>query len=341
MVIAPEIYGEWNDDPNQFSYSYRNIDKRIKTNANVLWENLPARSAGDKLITGDLSPIVEEITRLNGWDSGNSMVFLIDPLAAGGVHSVQSYNGNPASAPKLLIQYQSVVQPTTEPPSYITARDLLLTELDNMDTSGGTPIVGAYHEAAQYFLGGGVDYGTHRGLGASNRRHRVSHPLSYAGGQVFRHSDCTDSDILNSDCISETINGNARYISPMESSCQTNHIVLLSDGQATNSGDAVSRVQNTISSNCDHQSNAGETCGTELAHWLATNDHSPQIRNEQKIKTYTIGFAADLPFLERIASHGEGRYFQASSSAQLVSSFEDILDDVYSVDTSFVAPGLR
>ena len=341
---AAWIIGEASDNPRQFSNKYNNISNRPLTSQRVHWGSLPARVRGEKLITEDLSNIVTGLTTRNGWKPGNSMAFLMYPSSSTGKHPTESYNGNPANAPKLRIKYQSTVQPSTEEPSFLIARDHLLNELDSMRQWGGTPLVGAYHESVQYFLGGDVDYGTQRGVSKPNRKNRVSHPLSYTGGTVYRESGCTDGDIENEACISETILGNARYISPMESSCQTNHIVLLSDGEASGSAGSanqtIKRVENTIGSVCSRvASNLNESCGLELAEWLAKTDLSATHQNVQNIKTYTIGFNVDLPFLEDIASKGKGQYFRADSSADLVASFEDILEDVYSIDTSFVAPG--
>lgn len=334
---SANIYGEAADSPGRFRRWRNNLSSRNRTNASVAWNSLPQRSDNEKLISPDLSNIVTELTQRNGWKSGNSMAFIMIDNNSTGKHATESYNGNQGSAPKLVISYQTILQTDNEEPTYLSARDLMVNEVSNMSAHGGTPIVGAYHEAAQYFLGGDVDYGLRRGY-FTNEKHRVSHPLSYAGGSLYRDPDCTDNNIEGRDCRSEKISGNASYISPMESSCQTNHIVLLSDGDAT-SDNSQARVQNTIGSTCDTSGSYSERCGPELAHWLATTDHSSVLRNDQFIKTYTIGFNIDHPFLKSIAANGEGRYFRADSSEELVSRFQDILSDVYSVDTSFVAPG--
>lgn len=336
------IYGEASDSAQGFSRNRNNIGNRPKTGANVAWNNLPPLQTNDKLITPNLSNIVSEITSRNGWSSGNSMVFIMNDNGSTGKHPAESYDGDAAAAPKLVVKYESFVQPATEEPTYITARDRLLNEITGMTATGGTPIVDAYYEATQYMLGGRVDYGTERGNNR-NRFHRVSHPLSYVGGTVNRPVGCSDNNLDSTECINETITGTPRYISPIESSCQTNHIVLLSDGNAT-SNSAVAKVEAQIGQSCARQNASGpidsdEYCGTELAHWLANTDHSNTLSQEQTIKTYTIGFNIDHPFLQSIANNGDGRYFRADSAADLVARFQDILSDVYSTDTSFVAPG--
>lgn len=337
-----QIYGEARNSPGQFKRERNNIANRRKTGASVQWDDLPRLRANAKLVTPSLNPIVSEITRRDGWKSGNSMVFILENRGSSGKRAVESYDGDAGAAPKLIVKYESFIQPSTEQPTYITARDRLLSEIKGMTAQGGTPIVGAYYEAAQYMLGDNVDYGRNRGFSNRDRNgksrfHRVSHPLSYVGGAVERRSDCTDNNLDAPGCTNERIVGQPRYISPIEASCQTNHIVLLSDGDASLSN-ASSKVRSKIGKACTPVNDSDELCGTDLAEWLANTDHS-SLDKEQTISTYTIGFNTDHPFLKRIAKSGKGRYSTADSAAELAASFQEILAEVNSTDTSFVAPG--
>ncbi len=331
------ITGESSASPKTYQRQRYNISRRPRTNSIVEWDNLSSIATNDLVVTPDISNIVAELTSRSTWQSGNALSFIMDSKTTAGKVSVASYNYSPTDAPKLVIKYKSIVQPSTEAPTYITARDRLLTEITGMTATGGTPVVDAYYEATQYMLGGAVDYGTQRGVSKS-RFHRVSHPLAYTGGTLYRPDGCTDSDPDSIDCIKESISGSASYISPIESTCQTNHIVLLSDGEAT-SNSAVGKVESLIGESCAPNSDSRQKCGVDLAEWLQTTDHSDSLQGEQTIKTYTIGFNIDHPFLKSIAQEGGGRYFRADSAAELVARFQDILSDVYSVDTSFVAPG--
>ena len=125
----------------------------------------------------------------------------------------------------------------------------------------------------------------------------------------------------------------------MKSSCQTNHIVLLSDGQATSNSSA-NKIRAMIGdSTCAARSDKDEVCGVELAGWLDDTDHKAELNGKQSISTYTIGFNFSSSFLSDLAIAGGGSYFTANSSADLVNVFSSILGDVLAVDTSFVAPG--
>lgn len=335
--LSLKVSGEAHDDPPTYRSTWRNISNRAKTSS-VIWSNVDAAATNSKIIAPGLAPIVQEIVNRGGWQSGNAMAFMVEKVSGNNMRELESYNGEPANPPKLRINYRATSDRSD--PSLITARDKLKEVVAGLTATGGTPIVDAYYEAAKYFRGENVDYGTKRGT-YKNKYHRVSVPESYSGGSVYRPSGCTDQDLDQSDCKYERIDGNAQYISPFKSSCQTNHIVFLSDGAAT-SNSAVSKVKSLIGMDagtaCINR-DGDEHCGEELAAWLNESDHASGITGTQNISTYTIGFNFSSNFLEDIAQAGGGSYFQASSAEQLVNVFQSILGDVLSVDTSFVAPG--
>ena len=130
----------------------------------------------------------------------------------------------------------------------------------------------------------------------------------------------------------------ATYTSPMVGECQKNHIVMLSDGQAWGNN-AVSKTRNLIGGNCTWSGAWGsETCGVELAGWLAANDHAPSVPGDQDISVSTIGFNIRSTFLDRVATAGGGEYYEASRSEELVDVFNEIITSVKDIETTFVAP---
>ncbi len=130
----------------------------------------------------------------------------------------------------------------------------------------------------------------------------------------------------------------ATYTSPMAGECQKNHIVMLSDGQAWGNN-AVTKTRNLIGGNCATSGAWGsETCGVELAGWLAGTDNSSSIPGDQNITISTIGFNIRSTFLDRVATAGGGDYYEASRSEELVSVFNEIITSVKDIDTTFVAP---
>jgi len=82
---------------------------RPKTAAKADWDDVANPDAGDKLISVDLSAIVQEIVKTgSGWTAGEAMVFIVqkDPATAPlGNRTLKSFNSGSAVAPRLRIRY--------------------------------------------------------------------------------------------------------------------------------------------------------------------------------------------------------------------------------------------
>ncbi len=335
------IEGDANPNPVKFSSKKYDLSNRNKTTAKVDWNAMPELNVKEKLISPDVSSVVQEIVNNSGWNLGNSMVFLVSRKSGTATRTVESYDGEPTSAPKLTVSYKVSGGATgggETQTTYLTTRDKLKQILEDMKIRGGTPSVAAYYEAAKYFKGLPVDYGTERGLGSNKHQyHRVSHPESYTGGTLSRPSGCTDEDFNSYNCKYEVINGSPVYVSPMTDVCQSNHIVMLSDGQPTSSS-AISKVKSLIgTSSCVDRGDG--TCGEELATYLKNNDQTTNIPGMQDVSTYTIGFNFTSDWMKDVAAAGGGNFYEADSSAQLVDAFNNILSEILKVDTTFVSPG--
>jgi type IV pilus assembly protein PilY1 len=135
------------------------------------------------------------------------------------------------------------------------------------------------------------------------------------------------------------------YPTPITSACQATHVVLLTDGQA-NGYSTTSQTGITAwngSSCTGDSSNSNEKCGRTLGTYLHTVDQSP-FTGDNFITTNTIGFAlgtntAAQTFLTDIANNGGGTAYTAANAGELSAAFSKILQDVLSVDTTFVSPG--
>jgi hypothetical protein len=100
------IEGEDEDWSRPFTNDWRNISRRHTTSPTVAvdwpivsnWDN-------DQLIqTPDLTGIVQEIVDRDGWSMGNPMNFVFS-TTGGGHRIIESYDGNPDQAPRLVIDY--------------------------------------------------------------------------------------------------------------------------------------------------------------------------------------------------------------------------------------------
>ncbi|HEB93939.1 MAG TPA: hypothetical protein ENI94_10855 [Gammaproteobacteria bacterium] len=152
------------------------------------------------------------------------------------------------------------------------------------------------------------------------------------------------------------------YDSPIQHTCQSNHVVLLSDGEPTrlSTQGPIAALLYPNSDRADHQryldcadlSNqftgkipANGRCLPELVEHMATADQSTVRQGTQTISTYTIGFELSgnteaQNFLRLLANKGTGQYFDANSPAELVTAFKQIIREVTSSDVSFSTPSV-
>ena len=137
--------------------------------------------------------------------------------------------------------------------------------------------------------------------------------------------------------------------SPIESSCQSNFLVLMTDGQANRNNDAtVTTAESLTGTSCTESGSwdnddgeAGQTCGTELTRWLNGTDQSTTVPDKNLVSTHTIGFAlqtnnAAKQFLSDMATVGGGKSYDAKDASQLANAFNNILQEVLSTNTTFV-----
>jgi len=150
------------------------------------------------------------------------------------------------------------------------------------------------------------------------------------------------------DAVNYLRNGKDGYPSPLNSACQTTHLVLLTDGQANqNTDDAKSDIASLTGTRCSNDaSDDGEKCARTLATWMANNNQVSDI-DGSTITTHTVGFALDASgqaasanikkFLSDLATNGGGGNYNATTAGDLSTAFNDIIQHVISTDSTFVA----
>ncbi|MCP5019059.1 MAG: VWA domain-containing protein [Ketobacter sp.] len=333
------IYAQNSDNPSYYSNS-RKPNSLSTIGTTVSWPNIEAWSGNSIYRTPDIAPLVQALVNRGGWSEGNAMSFIIKNTSGSGTRDARSYDNDATRAPKLVINVAGTPSELAD-----TTRDVLRDIITNLDAGGYTPIVDTLYEAALYYRGDNVYWGRIRGDTSvsrsdysDHRYFRVSHEDSYTGGTLSQPSGCTDSNLNSSNCIGEQITGTPVYDSPILDQCQPNHIVLLTDGEPTQNRSQALIRSLTGDTSCD--TSGYGACGEELAAFLQENDQSSTVINSQRIKTHTIGFNIDDPYLGRIASNGGGGYYTASSSSDLLTAFDEILRSVLNVDTTFVSPGV-
>lgn len=328
------IKGQATGNSATFTSSGNNISTRSQTTASVSWSSLPNLAVNQKLVSPDIKTVVQEIVNRSDWASGNAMSFII---SGSGTKNVESYDSEPAAAPLLRVKYSSTTA------TQKTVREQLKELVVATRAEANTPIVDALYEAALYYRGNGVDYGKKRDgqSGTLARWTRVSHPESYTGGILYTPSGCTAADPDSANCIMEEITGSPLYTSPIAYSCQSNHIVLLTDGAAT-ANNSVAKIK-TMASISTCSGTGDEECGVNLTAYLHTADQSALANVggvPQTVATHTIGININNTFLSNLASNGGGFYKTANDANEVVSAFTSILNEVLKNPTSFVSPSL-
>jgi type IV pilus assembly protein PilY1 len=180
---------------------------------------------------------------------------------------------------------------------------------------------------------------------------------SCPGGQDTE-GNCNGGWVCSGTVVNETHNRcrlaeqrlvGANYVTPIQTACTSNHIVLLSDGKPTEDDTATKNAIRTLTKKtaCDGLAAKGISssqiidkgeCGTDLVEYLNTVDQSSSTAGtnqpgDQFITTNTIGFQLDAgsdgaKFLTEIATAGGGTYYDASNSAGLVNALQNIVSAV-------------
>jgi len=334
-----KIYGDDTVFSAVFNGNFDNdASLRMPTMASVAWNNIGETISGTGIKSPNLAAIVEEIVAKPGWLPGNPMTLLIEGDGSSGSRSFKTLDGDGAAT--LIVSYQLDESSLAgESVPLRTGRDDLLSAILAMEPIASTQLMDAYYEAAAYMTGKAVEFGRQRGHGLLlDRFYRISSPDTYTGGQVYRPPLCSESNLNSAACVSERIDLAPVYNPAPPTSCGTDQIVLLSDGEATknNAQALVQSMTNNVS--CETRSNEAEICGVELSEWLSVTDHYPNMDDTQSIITHTVGFNFSSSFLKDIAARSGGGFHTANTSSELVEVFSTIIANTADANTTFVAP---
>lgn len=213
-----------------------------------------------------------------------------------------------------------------------TNRPSLTNEVNKIVHYGATPLQETYLEAAYYWMGDPVLYGRYSREGY----------ITSSGYYARRDRPSVGNSRLP---------GTWTYKSPITSACQRNYIVYLTDGQPTRDINGTSVIQSLLNDpdytahdartceNPDGLTNGGE-CLDELAEFLHDNDFNDVLPGRQNVISNFIGFAIDLPFLERAAENGGGTYYKADNAVTLRNALTEIFNVVADDVNGFTAPAV-
>ncbi|MEM1404552.1 MAG: hypothetical protein AAGG55_14540 [Pseudomonadota bacterium] len=353
-VTTMVISAESSDDALTYTGTTGTITGRTYSGSTVTWTtDSAAWATGETYRSPDISSLVSGVTSRAGWSAGNAMAFKISSTSSDDKEA-ETYDGSPGEAPRLVVVFQDDGSGLTDR----TTRDVMTELVSELNHQGWTPIQDTLYEAALYYTGESVKWGASRGSssvdGGPFAYTRVSADASMVDGTytVNRPTGCTDANLGAPECANETISGNvgtATYDSPIDDSCQEqSHIILLTDGAAnrphsaslipTFTGAACANVPTDNGDGTTTALTSGEQCVKDLAEYMNQNDMRPLLDRNQRITTHTIGFNFSSQWLEDVANAGGGTYTTANNASDLVDEIKDIIGEVLTEDSTFVAP---
>jgi hypothetical protein len=225
------------------------------------WTMLAANGTGDDgtwrtnvqggLYSVDVTEVVQEIVNSGEWRSYSNMGFYIAPNGNNpGLREVISYDANTGKTESAFLEITVKGLLGEEGSGAITrtVRDHLkqvTRELracySSQSNACSQLIIDALHESGLYYLGGKVEGGKSRNNDVYNR---VSHRDSFINSDICYGGGCKTAEAVGcmidvmpyeAACAGESLGSHqaSRYVSPIASNCSPNHIILISDGEAT------------------------------------------------------------------------------------------------------------
>jgi type IV pilus assembly protein PilY1 len=344
-----DLYAHDTNNSAAFPNSRGNISGRTRTSATARWNISDNWQTDYTYRSPELKTLIQEVFDRGSWNEGNALSLVVYGSSGATTRSIYSFDGSGARAPKLVIKVASTPSVSA---ADLTVRGHINSLVQNLDARTFTPIVDTLYESALYYRGAEVYYGADRqifdsGDGLDLRYKRVSVENSYTGGTHVMPASCSEDNLDSTNCRDETITNSPSaptYISPIVSDCQSNHIVLFTDGEANhnNSQGVIGTLIGNSSCGTD-TSRTSEKCGRSLAQWMAENDMQASLPTTNTISTHTIAFnlsnASALNFLRDLATRGNGGAYTANTSAELTDAFSAIIRNIVSRDSTFTAPG--
>jgi hypothetical protein len=107
VATSLTIEGEDVDNATTFTTVDGSISSRLRTAATVSWSPVPwlmRGEAGPDQQTPNIASVIREIVNRPGWASGNSLVIIVSGT---GERTAESFDGFPAAAPMLHVEYNA------------------------------------------------------------------------------------------------------------------------------------------------------------------------------------------------------------------------------------------
>jgi type IV pilus assembly protein PilY1 len=160
--------------------------------------------------------------------------------------------------------------------------------------------------------------------------------------------------------------GDLQYTSPIYPYCQKSYVIIMTDGQPWNDNNSILTTAVGDRGGDDFEPPPKGPSGThyppgwvwphngsdfldDVARYLYDTDlvSDSVLQDKQNVITYTIGFDMDnanndseqaKDLLQRTATEGHGKFFTTKNSATMAHAFANVINEILSKGSSFVAP---
>ncbi|MEL7451416.1 MAG: hypothetical protein AAFN78_19550, partial [Pseudomonadota bacterium] len=193
-----------------------------------------------------------------------------------------------------------------------SVRESIRTTVNGLVDGGNTPLSETMYEAVRYLTGGEPHFGYNTNGNYGNYQPSVASSIE-----------------------------DGKYISPILNNCQKNFVVMLTDGEPVSDWEVDSLVpQMTGFTAATGQNSCSGNCLDEIAAYMHNRDLNQDLNEDQVADVYTIGFFTDQTLLESTATRGNGLYYTADNSNELLLAFTEIFEDIDRKDVTFTAPSV-
>ena len=206
--------------------------------------------------------------------------------------------------------------------------------VDGLQGTSNTPTMEAYSEMARYMMGRSPSDYAKAGEALQNDPRRAVN-IGYGCIEYRRNGSCRREGFFTT----------AEYDSPMnmQNQCESNHIIVMTDGDPTYDGDE-SAAENLTGGNCNvpggSSSGSSYECQKEIADWLYKESRN----NKRSVKTWQVAFGQNISKLnemQEVAEIGGTESVRlADNASELAREFNDILELIAEESQSITSPGV-
>jgi len=208
-----------------------------------------------------------------------------------------------------------------------TQPNTLTQKICDIKATGHTQLEETYWETYLYYMGSTPLFGNI----ADNATPPIVTDTNALSGSTYFSPIFEDSSLLTD------ISGDGSLSVADDLSCQTNYIVVMTDGaHSGNDKSANDEIRALSGSTCS----GGTKCMSALAGYISNNDLDGDATNDiQNIVTYTVGFhSSGNTLLQSVATAGKGEAFEANNASELSTALNTIFTNISSTTSSFASP---